>query len=157
MLPVAPPAERPSPPYLPPETDEPSLPGYESLQTGTVSGYGEISSIDRNPQLGTTRVTATDAGGVRYPWGESRDTEVIIHEAEDAHPEKTSVRGEYTKTITLPDRTLRFEFNVHFWGDRENFYYTGVRRLLKDGIVLREKNWEKNNSSRWPMNGSRGS
>ncbi|HCS48608.1 MAG TPA: peptidase S15 [Candidatus Aminicenantes bacterium] len=143
MLPVVPPGERPRPSFLPPTTGEPSFPGYESLERGTISGYGEISSIDRNPQLGTTRVTATDAGGVRYPWGERRSTEVIIHEAEDAHPEKTSVRGEYSTTVTLPDRTLRWEFNIHFRSDRENFYYTSMRRLLKDGVLLREKSWEK--------------
>jgi predicted acyl esterase len=143
LLPVVPPAQRPRPSFLPPAAAEPSLPGYESIETGTISGYGEISSIDRNPQRGTTRVTATDAGAVRYPWGESRSTETIIHEAEDAHPEKTSVRGEYSTTVTLQDRMLRWEMRVHFRSDRENFYYMGVRRLLKDGVLLRERSWEK--------------
>jgi len=143
MLPVVPPGESPRPSFLPPVTDEPSLPGYESLQTGTPSGYGEISSIDRNPQDHSTRVTATNASGTRYPWGEERYTESFVHEAEDLHPEKTAVRGEYSTTVTLPDRTLRWEISVHFRSDRQNFYYTGVRRLLKDGVLLREKSWEK--------------
>jgi len=138
-----PPADRPRPSFLPPATDDPSLPGYEVLETGTASGYGEISSIDRNPQRHSTRVTATNAGGFRYPWGEERNTEKIVHEAEDAHPEAASVRGEYSTTITLPDRTIRWEINVYFRSDRDNFYYTGVRRLFKDGVLLREKTWEQ--------------
>jgi len=143
MLPVVPPGDRPRPSFLPPVTDEPSLPGFESLMTGTPSGYGEISSIDRNPREHSTRVTATNASGMRYPWGEERYTESFVHEAEDLHPEKTAVRGEYSTTVTLPDRTLRWEISIHFRSDRQNFYYTGVRRLLKDGVLLREKSWEK--------------
>jgi len=128
---------------LPPVTDEERLPGYERLDVGTTSGYGEISSIDRNPQTHSTRVTATNANAARYPWGEERYIEKFVHEAEDEHPETTSVRGEYSTTVTLRDRTLRWESTVHFRSDRQNFYYTGVRRLLKDGVLLREKSWEK--------------
>ena len=58
--------ERPTPSFLLPEKD-PELPGYERLDKGTTSGYGEISSVDRNPQTGEVRVTATNGGGVRYP------------------------------------------------------------------------------------------
>jgi putative CocE/NonD family hydrolase len=143
LLPVVSRAERPRPSFLPPVTEEPALPGYRTLDTGTSSGYGEISSIERNPQRRSTRVTATNASALRYPWGDERDTEIIVHEAEDAHPEMTSVRGEYTTTVTLPDRTLRWEMKVSFRSDRQNFYYTGVRRLLKNGALLREKTWEK--------------
>ena len=143
MLPVVPPGERPRPSFLPPETDNPSLLGYESIQTGTPSNYGEISSIDRNPQQHSTRVTSTNAYATRYPWGEERYSEKFVHEAEDLHPENTSVRGEYSTTVKLPDRTLRWESTVIFRSDLQNFYYTGVRRLLKDGLLLREKTWEK--------------
>jgi putative CocE/NonD family hydrolase len=143
MLPVVSPAVRPRPSFLPPMPDEPSLPGYETLDTGTSSGYGEISSVDRNPQRHSTRVTATNESAVRYPWGEERYSEMIVHEAEDLHPETTSVRGEYSTTVTLPDRTLRWEIRVQFRSDRQNFYYTGMRRLLKDGVLLREKSWEQ--------------
>ena len=30
-----------------------------------------------------------------------------------------------------------------FRSDLENFYYSGVRRLLKDGRLVREKTWEQ--------------
>jgi len=143
MIPVVPPGERPHPSFLPPEADNPSLPGYESIQTGTPSNYGEISSIDRNPQQHSTRVTSTNANASRYPWGEEHYSEKFVHEAEDLHPENASVRGEYSTTVKLPDRTLRWESTVIFRSDLQNFYYTGVRRLLKDSVLLREKKWEK--------------
>jgi hypothetical protein len=107
-----------------------------------VSGYGEISSIDRNPQTRTTTVTARNASGDRYPWGTKRFDEVIIHETSDDHPEATSVRGEYRTTLELEDRTLSWESRMSFRSDLENFYYSYVRRLLQDGELVREKAWE---------------
>ena len=29
-----------------------------------------------------------------------------------------------------------------FRSDRDNFYYDGFRRLLKDGVLVREKAWK---------------
>ena len=99
--------------------------------------------MERNPGKGTTRVVATSTSASRYPWGEQHDTEVITHEAEDGRPEATSVRGEYSTTVKLKDRTLRWESVVVWRSDRESFYYTGTRRLLRDGVLLREKRWEQ--------------
>ena len=143
VLPVAPPAERPSPQYLPLGPPEPRYPGYETLDTGTPSGYGEISSVDRNPRTGKAKVVATSTSATRFPWGEEHNDESITHEAEDGHPEKTSVKGEYWTEVKLPDRTLRWESVVTFRSDRENFYYSGARKLRKDGILVREKSWEQ--------------
>src|SRR5262245_35752023 len=106
VLPVVPAGgRRPRPEFAAPEQD-PQLPGFETLDAGTVSGYGESSSIDRNPQERTTRVTARNGGGARYPWGTERTEETITHEASDDRPEATSVRGDYRTTVELPDRTL---------------------------------------------------
>ncbi len=143
VLPVAPPAQRPVPQYLPIPPPEAKYPGYETLDTGTPSGYGEISSVDRNPRTGKAKVIATSTSATRFPWGEEHNDESITHEAEDGHPEKTSVKGEYWTEVKLPDRTLRWESVVTFRSDRENFYYSGVRRLKKDGVLLREKSWEQ--------------
>ncbi len=145
LLPVVPPggAPRPRPDYLPIGPREPGLPGYETLDTGTPSGYGEISSVDRNPRTGAAKVVATSTSATRYPWGEEHNTESITHEAENGHPEKTSVRGEYATEVKLPDRTLRWECVVTFRSDHDNFYYSSVRRLWKDGALVREKSWEQ--------------
>jgi uncharacterized protein len=143
VLPVVPPAERPVPSFLPPEADPPDLPGFESLEAGTVSGYGEISSVDRDPQTGTAVVTATNENGTRYPWGTERYHETITHEIDEAHPEATSVRGDYQMTVELEDRTLTWQSNLSFRGDLENFYYDFTRRLLENGDLVREKHWQE--------------
>ena len=141
VLPVVPAGKRPAPSFLPPEED-PELPGFERLDAGTVSGYGEVSLVERNPQTGAAVVTATNGSHTRYPWGIERSEETITHETSDAHPEATSVRGAYRTTVELEDRTLTWESNVSFRSDFENFYYESTRRLLKDGEIVREKSWQ---------------
>jgi hypothetical protein len=141
VIPVVPPGEWPTPNFLPPKKD-PRLPGFETLDAGNVSGYGEISSVDRNPQTRTTAVRATNASGSRYPWGTERFEETIEHKTSDDHPEATSVLGTYRTTVELEDRTLTWESEMSFRSDLENFYYEYTRRLLKDGKLLREKNWD---------------
>ena len=143
LLPVVPRAERPRPRYLPIDGREDRLPGFEPIDVGTTSGYGEISSVDRNPQKGTAKVVATSTSASRFPWGEEHNTESITHEAKDGSPEATSVAGDYATTVKLKDRTLRWESRVVFRSDRENFYYSGLRRLIQDGRLVREKNWEQ--------------
>ena len=143
LLPIVPPGPRPRPDFAPaPETRE-TLPGFESIETGSTSGYGEISSIERNPQTHTTRVVATNDSGTRYPWGEQRETEKITYEADDNHPESASVHGEYSATVVLTGRTLRWESQVTLRSDRENFFYTNRRRLFENGKLVREKTWNE--------------
>jgi putative CocE/NonD family hydrolase len=141
VIPTVPPGDWPKPNFLPPEAD-PVFPGFETLDAGTVSGYGEISSINRNPQTRTTTVGATNASGERYPWGTERFKETISHQTNDDHPEATSVVGTYQQTVELEDRTLTWESEMSFRSDLKNFYYEYTRRLLQDGALVREKNWE---------------
>jgi hypothetical protein len=142
LLPVVPAGARPAPSFLPPEPD-PQIAGFESLDTGTVSGYGEISSIDRNPVLRTTRVTARNASATRYPWGTERLDETITHETSDDHPEAASVVGAYRTTVELPERTLVWESQVSFRSDPTTFTLDITRRLLENGVPVREKRWEE--------------
>ena len=141
VIPVVPPGEWSMPNFLPPAKN-PRLPGFETLDEGNVSGYGEISSIVRNPQTRTATVKATNAYGSRYPWGTERFEETIEHQTSDDHPEVTSVRGTYRNTVELDDRTLTWESEMSFRSDLENFYYEYTRRLFRDGTLIREKNWD---------------
>jgi hypothetical protein len=146
LLPVVPPGgdgDRPKPDYRPIPPPEPELSGFGTIDSETPSGYGEISSIDRNPRTGHARVSATNASAHRYPWAEERRTGRFVHEAENGTPEKASVRGEYATEVKLPDRTLRWECVVTMTSDRANFYYEHRRRLLKDGALVREKTWKE--------------
>jgi predicted acyl esterase len=141
LLPVVPEGPRPKPNFLPIQEDPDEFPGYETLEDGTTSGYVEIESIDRNPQRHSTRVTATNDNTGRYPWGEHRIVEKVVHEVEDARPEAASLRAEYQTTIKLKDRELRFENQVEIVGDRQNFNYSCVKRLFENGALVREKRW----------------
>jgi uncharacterized protein len=141
LLPVVPRSDRPRPHFLPP-ADDPAFPGYASLDEGTTSGYGEVSSVDRNPQTGAAKVVATNTGGRRFPWGTQRYRETIVHETQDDHPEATSMRGDHRTVVELEGgRTLAWEAELLFRSDRESFYYTYTRRLIENGGLVRQKTW----------------
>jgi putative CocE/NonD family hydrolase len=140
VLPVVPPGPATAPEFLPP-APSPELPGFESMDVGTSSGYGEVSSVDRNPQSGEVTVTATNTGASRYPWGTEAYDETIEHRTSDDHPENTSMRGRHRMEVTLKDRVLVWEAELSFTSDRENFYYRYTRRLEENGVLLREKTW----------------
>ena len=140
VLPVVPHAPRPVPAFLPP-SESPTLAGFETLDAGTSSGYGEISSVDRNPQTGDATATATNTGGQRYPWGVERYRESIRHTVRDGDPAKAAVQGSHRLEVELPGRTLLWEAELSFSSDLDNFHYSYRRRLSENGKLLREKTW----------------
>jgi putative CocE/NonD family hydrolase len=140
LLPVVPPGKGKEPNFLPP-AESPKLAGFESLDLGTASGYGEISSVARNPQTGEVTIAATNSGGYRYPWGTETYQETIEHRTSDDHPESTTVRGSHRMEVTLRDRVLLWEAELSFHSDRESFYYHYTRRLSENGVLIREKTW----------------
>ncbi len=140
VVPVVPPGTGAAPDFRPP-TQSPKLAGFESLDLGTSSGYGEVSSVDRNPQTGEVTVTATNTGATRYPWGTETYRETIEHRTSDGHPENTEVHGTHRMEVTLEDRVLLWEAELTFTSDRESFYYRYTRRLTENGEQVREKTW----------------
>ncbi len=140
LLPVVPPGERPAPNFLPPAED-PKMPGFETLDRGTTSGYGEITTVDRNPQTGEVKVLATNSGERQFPWGTQSYRETIEHRTSDSHPEKTEVIGTHRLETALEGRLLLWEANLSFTSDLDNFYYRYTRRLSENGTKLREKTW----------------
>jgi putative CocE/NonD family hydrolase len=142
VIPVVPPGSGEAPEFLPP-AENPTLSGFESLESGTASGYGEISSVDRNPQTGEVRVTATNSGASRYPWGTERTRETIEHRTSDAHPERTEVRGSHVMEVVLADRVLVWEAELLFSSDCDSFTYEYTRRLRVNNQLVREKAWSE--------------
>ena len=140
VLPVVPYEERPVPDFLPPAKDPPYA-GYESLEGGTTSGYGEISSVDRNPQTGLAVAKATNGGGTRFPWGTERTFETIRYEIKDDAPADAQVLGTHRMEVELPGRKLVWDAELSFRSDRENFLYSYRRRLTENGKLVREKAW----------------
>jgi len=142
VLPVVPPGERPSPAFQPPH-QSPEMPGFEDLDTGTTSGYGEVSQVTRNPQTGEVTVVATNTGGEKYPWGTERYEERIEHRTSEAHPEATTMKGTHRMEVQLPGRTLVWEAELVFRSDLEAYHYDYVRRVFENGTLLREKAWKE--------------
>ena len=140
LLPVVPFEKRPAPHFLAPAAD-PSMPGFEDLDSGNASGYGEIGTIERTTATHTTKVMAPNHWGYRYPWGTERFDESITHEVSDDHPEAASVVSKHTFNVNLPDRKLTWEATLTFRSDLQNFYYIYTRRLLRNGELIREKTW----------------
>jgi putative CocE/NonD family hydrolase len=141
-LPVVPFEKRPVPDYLPPAKD-PEFAGVESIDGGTTSGYGEISSVDRNPQTGTVVARATNGSGTRYPWGTEQSLETIRYEINDGAPADAKVTGTHRMEVDLPGRKLVWDAELTFRSDRENFFYTYRRRLTENGKPVREKTWNE--------------
>ena len=141
-LPVVPPADRPVPKFKLPE-EGPSLPDYASVDSGNVSGYAEIKSIQRDEQSGAAFGIATNATSFRYPWGLEHFEERLEHRTSDLNPAETSVIGIYAVAIDLKDRTIRMEQNVVFKSDLKNFHMNFIRRFKVDGETLHEKQWDE--------------
>ena len=141
LMPIVPFEKRPVPQFPVPAPFTNILPGYKTLDSGNVSGYGEIGTIERNTSKRSTRIVATNSGGEQFPWGTERYVENIIHETNDDHPENTSMKGTHKMTVELKNRTLQWEAELEFRSDQQNFYYSYTRRLSENGKPLREKKW----------------
>lgn len=141
-LPVVPYEKRPVPDYLPPAKD-PEFAGVESLESGTTSGYGEISSVEHNPQTGAAVAKATNESGTRYPWGTERVFETIRYDVNDNAPADAKVIGTHRMEVELPGRKLVWAAELVFSSDRDNFHYSYVRRLTENGKPVREKTWQR--------------
>ena len=121
----------------------PRLPGYETLDAGNITGYAAITEIKTDPETGEAYGLATNSGATQYPWGIERFEEEIEHRTSDENPANTSVTGRYALTQELEDRTIRFEQDVSFTSDEENFYLRFDRRVLVDGELTGENQWEE--------------
>ena len=141
-LTVMPPADRPVPKFKLPE-EGPSLPDYVSVDSGNVSGYAEIKSIQRDEQSGAAFGIATNATSFRYPWGLEHFEERLEHRTSDLNPAETSVIGIYAVAIDLKDRTIRMEQNVVFKSDLKNFHMNFIRRFKVNGETLHERQWNE--------------
>jgi predicted acyl esterase len=140
LLPVVAPAKRPAPDFLAPEKS-PKLAGFEHIDDGNPSGYGEISEVRRNPQTGEVVAVATNSGAQKFPWGEERYQERIEHSTSEAHPENTRMHGTHRMEVDLKNRKLRWEAELDFRSDSEAYHYDYVRRVFENGKLLREKRW----------------
>ena len=142
-LPVAPKTHHPAPAFLPPSEDNPDMPGFAIIDDSSTSGFGEISSVNRNPQTGENAVSVTNQIGQRFPWGTEHYQEKIEHKVTDDHPEAASLHTTNRFQVNVTGREIVWEAESDFHSDAENFYYDYQRRLSENGVLVREKKWTK--------------
>jgi len=141
-IPVITKKENAKPDFLPVAEDS-ILPGYTSLESGTNSGFAEVSGVTYDTVTNTTKLTAINSGADQYPWGTISYHEKIVHSAQDQNPANASVESTYSITVSVPHRELIWEGILMFRSTKKNFYYTYTRRVSENKKLIRKKTWNE--------------
>jgi len=141
VLPVVPvKSQLPPPNFVPPEPPS-QLPGVHSSGDWLP---GELWTKLRDElHQATTWEWHGGAEVTEFPWGSTKHQDKLRFEVQDAHPENASFHGEGETEVNLPGRKLLWTDTLDFRSDKANFYYQFRRQLLKNGQVVREKNWQE--------------
>jgi predicted acyl esterase len=137
-LPLVPPPMYAPPQFAPPESSDERR-GFHS--TG-LPFPGEWKT-ERDELTGRTRITWSGKAEEEYPWGRETDSERMVYETADDHPEASSVRAETEIEMALKESVLTWQGHLSLTSDAKNFYYKYTRDLLKDGRPLKQKTWEE--------------
>ena len=121
---------------------DPKLPGYETVTSGTVSGFAEVSETRYDSITKTTSVIASNEGIVHYPWAVWKSKEYIQHQVSDLNPATASVISNYEIAIDKNGRTLKWEGILSFKSDQDYFYYDYTRKLSEKDSLIRTKSWQ---------------
>ena len=139
VLPVVPVhAATSAPVFSPPEASE----ERPDIKSEGFPWPGEWT-VERDEARQKTSVHWKGKDSYEYPWGTEIDSENMTYEADDAHPETCTVRGEAESTFTLTGRTLVWRGHLLVTTDEENFYYRYIRELLKDGQMIKTRTWKE--------------
>lgn len=137
-LPLVPPSMYATPQFAPPERSQ-ERSGFRS--TG-LPFPGEWK-IERDELAAKTKIIWAGKAEEQYPWGKEEDSEEIIYETSDDHPENSSICSEAGIVMTLKDTVLTWQGHLILTSDARNFYYKYTRELLKDGRPLKQKTWDE--------------
>jgi uncharacterized protein len=138
VLPVVPVHGATPPAFSPPEPSEERT----DIKSEGFPWPGEWT-VERDEARQKTTVHWKGKDGYEYPWGKQDDFENLTYDADDAHPETCSVRGEAESIFTLMGRTLIWRGHLLVTTDQKNFYYKYTRELLKDGQMIKSKTWQE--------------
>jgi uncharacterized protein len=100
-------------------------------------------TIERDEANHKATVHWSGKAAEQYPWGKETDYENLTYQADDAHPESSSVIGEAKTVLQLPERVLTWQGHLSVTTDQKNFHYKYTRELLKDGQMLKSKTWQE--------------
>lgn len=122
---------------------DPKLEGYQTMQSGTVSGFAEVSEATYDPETGIAQVIANNSNTTSYPWAIWSTKEHIVHQANDLSPEFASVKSDYQIHIKTKQKDLTWYGILDFNSDAQNFYYTYTRKLMAQDSLIRSKTWKE--------------
>ena len=138
VLPVVPVNGLPAPAFQPPEPAEQRTDIHSTGELWPGEWITTRDEINRK-----TTVNWHGKSETEYPWGKETDYESLNYNAQDDHPDISSVQGEAKSVFELKGRVLTWEGHLSVTADEHNFYYKYTRELLKDGAMLKQKTWEK--------------
>ena len=137
VLPVVPAADRPVPVFADIE------PGEEAQDA---SSWGDVLPVRWTlvrDDKGMAAISWRGTAGNNFPWGKVVDEEYLRYEVDDDRPAEASARGEARTEVHLPDRLLIFSSALDLDGDAESLRYRFRRELRRDGVLIRERSWER--------------
>jgi hypothetical protein len=138
VLPAVPVHGDPAPPFSPPQ---PSDERTDIKNEG--SPFPGEWTVERDEIHHKATVHWKGKDSYEFPWGNEEDYEYLTYEADDAHPETCSVRGEAESIFKLKGRTLIWRGHLQVTTDKNNFYYKYTRELLKDSLLIKSKTWQE--------------
>jgi predicted acyl esterase len=126
------------------EPDYP-VPGPAQRPSG-ISGWGDMLptrwTVERDAS-GTATAWWRGTSGSEFGWGRVIDEEYLRYQVRDADPAHAKARGEARTEIHLADRLLAFLSILELDSDETSLRYRCRRELRKDGVLVRERSWER--------------
>jgi uncharacterized protein len=138
VLPVVPVSRKPAPRFDPPEAEEIRSDMRDEGELWPGSWTATRDEVNHK-----TTVDWHGKAGEEYPWGKETDYESLIYQAQDDHPETSSVEGDAKTVIELKGRVLTWKGHLSVTTDPANFYYQYTRQLWKDDGLVIEKTWKQ--------------
>jgi uncharacterized protein len=126
------------------------VPTFADLEPGEelsgVTSWGEVLPVRWTlvrDDKGVASISWRGTAGNEYPWGRVVDEEYLRYEVADDRPAEASARGEARTEVQLPGRLLVFSSVLDLDGDAESLRYRFKRELRRDGLLVRERSWER--------------
>jgi uncharacterized protein len=143
VVPADPAAGRPVPVFAEPGPGE---------QPPGIRHWGDMVPVRWNLQRDDTGAAAIwwrGSTGTEFPWGRVVDEEYLRYSVHDARPASASAHGEARTEFHLDGRLLIATSVLDLDGDEESLRYSYRRELRRDGMVIRERCWQR----RYPRDG----
>ena len=130
-------AERPAPVFA---DFEPSGKARRRAQLGDVLPVRWTLVRD---DKGVASISWRGTAGHEYPWGRVVDEEYLRYEVDDDRPAEAAARGEARTEVHLPGGLLIFSSALDLDGDADSLRYRFRRELRRDGVLIRQRSWER--------------